>query len=98
MPESACLLEAYQNSLAVFTPSPYKYALYADKRNLPLLSNSNRLKEFGIEEEAIGPLALFCSRPLQSQRMRRLRGLACWVWDCGDWCGGCNDGLRSIAY
>ncbi len=52
-PESACLAEAYQKGVAVFTPSPYIYALYADKRNLPLLSDSNRLKEFGVEEEAI---------------------------------------------
>ena len=52
-PESACLAEAYQKGVAVFTPSPYTYALYADKRNLPLLSDSNRLREFGVEEEAI---------------------------------------------
>jgi uncharacterized circularly permuted ATP-grasp superfamily protein len=52
-PESACLAEAYQKGVAVFTPSPYVYALYADKRNLPLLSDSNRLREFGVEEEAI---------------------------------------------
>ena len=53
MPDSACLLEAYQKGIAVFTPSPYIYALYADKRNLPLLSDSNRLKELGVEGEAI---------------------------------------------
>jgi hypothetical protein len=52
-PESACLAAAYQKGVAVFTPSPYVYALYADKRNLPLLSDSNRLREFGVEEEAI---------------------------------------------
>ena len=52
-PESACLAAAYQKGVAVFTPSPYTYALYADKRNLPLLSDSNRLREFGVEEEAI---------------------------------------------
>jgi hypothetical protein len=56
MPESACLLEAYQKGLAVFTPSPYVYALYADKRNLPLLSDSSRLRQFGVAEEAIGAL------------------------------------------
>lgn len=55
-PDSACLLEAYQKDLAVFTPSPYIYALYADKRNLPLLSDSNRLKDFGVEEEVISAL------------------------------------------
>ena len=53
MPDSECLLEAYRKGIAVFTPSPYIYALYADKRNLPLLSDSNRLKELGVEEEEI---------------------------------------------
>ncbi len=57
MPDSACLLEAYQKGMAVFTPSPYIYALYADKRNLPLLSDSNRLRELGVEDEAINALA-----------------------------------------
>ncbi|MGI9286666.1 MAG: hypothetical protein ACR2P1_14870 [Pseudomonadales bacterium] len=56
MPESACLLEAYQQGMAVVSPSPHTYALYADKRNLPLLSDSNRLKEFGVEEEVIDVL------------------------------------------
>ncbi|MGW8248287.1 MAG: hypothetical protein ACWGOV_09275, partial [Acidiferrobacterales bacterium] len=41
---------------AVFTPSPYHYALYADKRNLPLLSDPDRLREFGIDEETIAIL------------------------------------------
>jgi len=56
-PDSACLLEAYQNGIAVFTPSPYIYALYADKRNLPLLSDSNRLKALGVEKETIDSLS-----------------------------------------
>ena len=56
-PESACLLEAYQKGIAVFTPSPHVYALYADKRNLPLLSHSNRLRAFGVEEEDIDALS-----------------------------------------
>lgn len=55
-PESACLLEAYQQGLAVFTPSPHSYALYADKRNLTLLSNPNRLADFGIEKAISGTL------------------------------------------
>ena len=55
-PESACLLEAYRKGTAVFTPSPHLYALYADKRNLPLLSDSNRLEAFGVEAEVINAL------------------------------------------
>jgi len=54
--ESACLLEAYQQGIAVFTPSPHVYALFADKRNLPLLSDSNRLRAFGVEAEDIDAL------------------------------------------
>jgi hypothetical protein len=53
LPESAVLREAYQSGAAVFTPSPYHYALYADKRNLPLLSDPDKLQEFGIDEETI---------------------------------------------
>ena len=52
-PESACLREAYQEGRAVFTPCPHVYALYADKRNLVLLSDSDRLREFGVEEDAV---------------------------------------------
>jgi len=55
-PASACLSEAYREGLAVFTPSPYVYALYADKRNLPLLSDTNRLRELGVDEDAIRAL------------------------------------------
>lgn len=55
-PESACLLQAYKNDIAVFTPSPYSYALYADKRNLPVLSDPNRLKAFGVDDQTIETL------------------------------------------
>lgn len=55
-PDSACLLEAYQKGIAVVTPSPHLYALYADKRNLPLLSDLGRLESFGVEAEVISTL------------------------------------------
>jgi len=55
-PGSACLPEAYQQGIAVFTPSPFAYALYADKRNLTLLSDPVRLKEFGIDDVTIAIL------------------------------------------
>lgn len=58
-PDSACLLQSYLQDLAVITPSPYHYALNADKRNLTLLSDTIRLKEFGVDEETIGTLARF---------------------------------------
>jgi len=54
--DSACLPEAYQKGIAVFTPSPHRYALYADKRNLPLLSDPNQLKALGVGTEIINAL------------------------------------------
>ena len=57
MPEAACLANAYQNGLAVFTPSPALYALYADKRNLPPLSDAGRIEAFGVRAEDIATLS-----------------------------------------
>ncbi|MDH5302782.1 MAG: hypothetical protein OEW64_01640 [Gammaproteobacteria bacterium] len=54
--ESATLRAAWQRGLAVLTPSPLHYALYADKRNLPLLSDADRLRAFGIDEDTIATL------------------------------------------
>ncbi|MGK5093909.1 hypothetical protein WDW89_18085 [Deltaproteobacteria bacterium TL4] len=56
-PECTCLKESYQKGLAVFTPSPHVYALSADKRNLPLLSDVKLLRQFGIEEQTINILS-----------------------------------------
>jgi hypothetical protein len=56
-PESACLRAAYEKGLAVLTPAPFHYALYGDKRNLPLLSDADRLKALGVEEAAIMALS-----------------------------------------
>lgn len=55
-PVSACLSDAYQQNMAVFTPSPYHYALFADKRNLTVLSDSAKLAAFGIDDRTIGTL------------------------------------------
>ena len=56
-PESGCLLEAYQKGLAVFTPSPNLYALFAAKRNLAVLSDPEWLKTLGVDEQTIGTLS-----------------------------------------
>lgn len=58
-PESVTLLEAYQQGMAVFTPAPHLYALYADKRNLSLLSDQNRLNGYGIDKGTIDTLAQY---------------------------------------
>lgn len=55
--ESATLRAAWQQGLAVLTPSPLHYALYADKRNLPLLSDAGRLRVFGIDERTVATLS-----------------------------------------
>jgi len=56
-PESAALLQAYRSGAALITPAPHHYALYADKRNLPLLSDPDRLRGFGIDDETIATLS-----------------------------------------
>jgi hypothetical protein len=50
-PQHAHLHAAYLAGAAVFTPSPRAHALYADKRNLVLLSSAATLGAFGIDPE-----------------------------------------------
>jgi hypothetical protein len=50
------LLNAYQNNQVVLTPHPYAYALYADKRNLSVLTDSARLRAMGADEASIATL------------------------------------------
>jgi hypothetical protein len=50
------LLNAYQANQVVLTPQPYAYALYADKRNLSLLTDSERLRAMGADEASIATL------------------------------------------
>jgi hypothetical protein len=47
---------AYMARAVVLTPHPHAHALYADKRNLVLLSDATRLRALGAREEAIGVL------------------------------------------
>lgn len=56
-PGNSRLLEAYQRNLVVVTPSPFHYALFANKRNLALLSDRAQLIELGVGEEDINTLA-----------------------------------------
>jgi hypothetical protein len=50
-PGHAALREAYLEGAAVVTPHPRAHALYADKRNLALLSDPERLAALGVERE-----------------------------------------------
>lgn len=49
-PEHAALNAAYRAGAVVLTPHPHAHALYADKRNLDLLSNPAWLTQAGISE------------------------------------------------
>jgi hypothetical protein len=48
--------QAYLANAVVLTPHPRAHALYADKRNLSLLSNRNTLQELGVDNETIDTL------------------------------------------
>lgn len=56
-PGHAPLRQAYLENLAVITPYPRTHALYADKRNLALLTDADALRGFGIAEPTIEILA-----------------------------------------
>ena len=47
-PESAALRAAYLADAVVLTPHPQAHALYANKRNLAVLSDDKRLQDFGV--------------------------------------------------
>ncbi len=49
-PASATLREAYLANAMVLTPHPQAHALYADKRNLALLSNASKLQALGVAQ------------------------------------------------
>ena len=49
-PASATLREAYLQHATVLTPHPQAHALYADKRNLALLSDAARLQALGVPQ------------------------------------------------
>ena len=50
-PASATLREAYLLNAMVLTPHPQAHALYADKRNLALLSDAGRLQILGVAQD-----------------------------------------------
>lgn len=51
--EAHVLRQAFERDLAVVTPHPKAHALYANKQNLTLLSDSDALASLGIEPETI---------------------------------------------
>ena len=51
--ESRSLFEAFQANAVVVTPNPHHHAMYADKRNLIILSDETLLREMGAEPDDI---------------------------------------------
>lgn len=52
-PANKLLRLAYERDGVVLTPNPFHHALYADKRNLTLLSNGTALQSLGVEDADI---------------------------------------------
>ncbi|MDP3007591.1 MAG: hypothetical protein Q8N30_00800 [Methylococcales bacterium] len=55
-PAHYALCAAYLANAVVVTPHPRAHALYADKRNLALLSNKTLLQELGVDNDTINTL------------------------------------------
>jgi hypothetical protein len=55
-PRHAALRTAYLDGGIVVTPNPHVHALYADKRNLALLSEFDRLKQWGLAPNHVAAL------------------------------------------
>ena len=55
-PEHAALREAYLADAVVVTPNPRVHALFADKRNLALLSDPASLRSWGVTPETLADL------------------------------------------
>ena len=56
-PAHATLRDAYKDGVVVVTPNPHVYAMFADKRNLCLLSNIPQLKAWGLATSHLDHLA-----------------------------------------
>ena len=56
-PEHEALRDAYAEGAVVVTPNPHVHALYADKRNLSLLSDQGRLSDWGLPPQMLADLA-----------------------------------------
>ena len=56
-PEHEALRAAYGDGAVVVTPNPHVHALYADKRNLALLSDPSLLRAWGLPQAMVANLA-----------------------------------------
>ncbi len=80
-PHHAALRHAYLDGSVVVTPNPRTHAVLADKRNLTLLSDSETLREWGLDTESVGllertvPKTRLVSRDDETALWRDRRGL-----------------------
>jgi len=74
-PSSASLAAAYLADAVVLTPHPRAHALYADKRNLALLGDPDRLEAIGVPPKTRALLhdAIPRTEPLHTGNAERLR-------------------------
>jgi hypothetical protein len=63
-PSHAALKQAYERDCAVITPHPHAHALYANKRNLALLSDAHALREMNVSGPSIDLLISAIPRTL----------------------------------
>lgn len=61
-PRHVMLRQAYLDGRVIVTPHPRAHALYADKRNLTILSDPERLRALGVDEPTIRQLTQFIPR------------------------------------
>ena len=54
--QNSSLRQAFQSNAVVVTPNPHHHAVYADKRNLIILSDENLLAQLGVNSEDIAML------------------------------------------
>jgi hypothetical protein len=64
-PVTAALRAAYEAGAVVLTPHPRAHALYADKRNLALLSDPARLAALGVPQDTIDRLVAGIPRTVE---------------------------------
>ncbi len=75
-PENAALREAYLAGAVVVTPHPRAHAVYADKRNLSLLTDAVVLTELGVDAATREVLLTGIPR---TERVRREEADALWA-------------------
>lgn len=73
--DHAVLREAYELGSVVVTPNPHNYALFADKRNLTLICDQNRLSAWGL---GVGHLAALRKASLPTLRVASANAEMLW--------------------